>query len=82
MDLAACRRYWRAVIREFAEIPSVPAEKSTARVPNFPQLQPSSTSGSVNQPLQRVRDGISVRFDLAPGLLSRAMDGGDEGWLF
>ena len=45
--------------------------KTTALVPNSPQLRSSSRSGSVNQPLARRN---RLRFYLASGLLFRAMD--------
>jgi len=74
MDLAACRpslagrnqRVRRDHLRATGE--------SSARMPSFPHLRSSSRSSSVSQPLLRVCGGIGFRFDLAPGLLSHAID--------
>ena len=98
MDLAACRPSLAGRNQTVAGIPYVPvAEKrgsgaefsATATVVEVRHREPA---------LQRVRGGIGLRFDLASGLLSRAMDAlssrhrsvvthrmqgrGDEGWLF
>jgi hypothetical protein len=82
MDLAARRPLLAGRNQSVRRDPVHATGESTARVPNSPQLRPSSRSGSVSQPLLRMRDAMSFRLDLASGLLSRAMPGGDERWLF
>ena len=74
MDLAA----WSAVTGgPYQRVPPKSLRASGEKhgsAPKFRQLQLPSRSGGVNQPLQRVRDRIDFRFDLASGLLSRAMN--------